>query len=99
MIQGTYDMFVHDVATARKLKVEDAPKFADAHIFTASQAKAVGLVDKLGVSYDAENDLIKLSGVKDPLWNKEDPMDKIIKKITAQTAVSLNTYFPALSLR
>ena len=99
VIQGTYDMFVSDVARARKLKIEDAPNFANAHIFTASQAKAVGLVDKLGVSYDAQNDLIKLSGVKEPVWNKEDPMDKFIKKITAQTAVTLNTYFPPLSLR
>lgn len=99
VIQGTYNMFVADVASARKLNIKDAPNFANAHIFTASQAKAVGLVDKLGVSYDAENDLIKLSGIKDPVWNKEDPMDKFIKKITAQTAVTLNTYFPALSLR
>ena len=99
VIQGTYNMFVTDVATARKLKIEDAPNFANAHIFTASQAKAVGLVDKLGVSYDAQNDLIKLSGVKDPVWNKEDQMDKFIKKLSAQTAVTLNTYFPALSLR
>ena len=99
VIQGTYNMFVKDVATARKLKIEDAPNFANAHIFTASQAKAIGLVDKIGVSYDAENDLIKLSGVNDPVWNKEDPMDKIIKKLSAATAVTLNTYFPALSLR
>ena len=92
-------MFVTDVASARGLKVADAPNFANAHIFTASQAKAVGLVDKIGVSYDAQNDLIKLSNVKDPVWNKEDPMNKFLKKITAQTAVALNTYFPPLSLR
>lgn len=99
VIQGTYDMFVKDVATARKLKIEDAPNFANAHIFTASQAKEVGLVDKIGVSYEAEADLIKLSKVKEPVWNKEDPMDKIMKKLSASTAVVLNTYFPALSLR
>jgi protease-4 len=99
VIQGTYDMFVKDVATARKLKIEDAPNFANAHIFTASQAKEVGLVDKVGVSIDAENDLIKLSGVKEAVWNKEDPMDKIMKKLSAATAVVLNTYFPPLSLR
>lgn len=99
VIQGTYDMFVKDVATARKLKIENAPNFANAHIFTAAQAKEVGLVDKVGVSYDAEADLVKLSGVKEPVWNKEDPMDKIIKKLSASTAVVLNTYFPPLSLR
>ena len=32
-------MFVSDVASARKLKVEDKNKYADAHIFTAIQAK------------------------------------------------------------
>lgn len=99
VIQGTYNMFVGDVAKARGLKVEDAPNFANAHIFTAQQAKNIGLIDKVGVSYDAQNDIIRLSGVKNPVWNKEDKMDKFIKKLTAQTAVTLNTYFPALTLK
>lgn len=99
VIQDTYNMFVTDVANARGLKVEDAPNFANAHIFTAHQAKDVGLVDKIGVGFDAANDLIRLSGVKTPIWNKEDPMDEFIKKLSAQTAVTLNTYFPALTLR
>lgn len=99
VIQDTYNMFVTDVANARGLRVEDAPFFANAHIFTAHQAKDVGLVDKVGVSFDAQEDLIKLSGVKNPIWNKEDPMEKLFKKLSAQTAVTLNTYFPALSLQ
>ena len=99
VIQGTYEMFVKDVATARKLNITDAPQFANAHIFTASQAKEVGLIDKLGVEFDAKADLAKLAGVKDPVWNKEDKMDKLIQKLSAQTAVVLNTYFPPLSLR
>ncbi|WP_345992322.1 signal peptide peptidase SppA [Sulfurimonas sp. HSL-1716] len=99
VIQDTYNMFVNDVASARRLKIEDAPSFANAHIFTASQAKAVGLIDKIGVSYDAQEELIRLSGVKTPLWNKEDPMEEFIKKISAQAAVTLNTYFPALVLK
>lgn len=99
VIQGTYDMFTEDVADARGLDIKKRDLFANAHIFTASQAKDVGLVDSLGVSYDAKTKLIKLSGVSKPVWNKEDKFDKLIKKLSATTAVTLHTYFPALVLR
>ncbi len=99
VIQGTYDMFSKDVADARKLDFKKRDMYANAHIFTASQAKDVGLVDSLGVKYDAKNKLVALSGVQKPIWNKENEFDKILKKLTASTAVILHTYFPPLSLR
>ena len=99
VIQSTYTMFVTDVATARKLDIAKADDFANAHIFTASQAKEVGLIDSLGVEYDAKNRVIKLSGVKKPVWNKEDKIDQFIKKLSAQTASQFSIYFPSLSLR
>ena len=99
VIQGTYDMFSKDVADARKLDFNKRDMYANAHIFTASQAKDVGLVDSLGVKYDAKNKLVALSGVKEPLWNEENEFDKILKKLTASTALILQTYFPPLSLR
>ncbi len=99
VIQGTYDMFTQDVADARGLDIKKRDQFANAHIFTASQAKDVGLIDSLGVSYDAREKVAQLSGVANPAWNKEDKFDKLIKKLSAQTAVTLHTYFPALSLR
>jgi protease-4 len=43
--------------------------------------------------------LILLSGVENPVWNKEDRFDKIMKKLSASTAVTLHTYFPALVLK
>jgi protease-4 len=99
VIQGTYDMFTHDVADARGLDIKNRDSFANAHIFTALQAKSVGLIDSLGVAYDAKLALEKLSGVSNPIWNKEDKFDKLIKQLTATTAVTLNTYFPSLVLR
>lgn len=99
VIQGTYDMFTKDVANARKLDIKDRDKFANAHIFTASQAKEVGLVDSLGVSYDAKKRVEKLSGISNPIWNKEDKFDKLMKKLSATTAVTLHTYFPSLVLK
>lgn len=99
VIQNTYDMFTQDVATARHLEIKKRDIFANAHIFTASQAKDVGLIDSLGVEYDAKQLLISLSGVKDPQWNKEDKFEKLLKKITATTATTLYTYFPSLVLK
>ncbi|WP_321778732.1 signal peptide peptidase SppA [Sulfurimonas sp.] len=99
VIQGTYDMFTKDVADARGLDIKKREQFANAHIFTASQAKEVGLIDALGVKYDAKIKLINLSGVTNPIWNKEDKFDKIMKKLSAQTAVTLHTYFPSLILK
>lgn len=98
VIQGTYDMFTNDVANARGLDIKQRDTFANAHIFTAAQAKQIGLIDELGVSYDAKRELEKLSGVTEPIWNKEDKFEKLMKKLSATTAVTLYTYFPSLSL-
>ena len=99
VIQGTYYMFVKDVANARKLDVKKHEKFANAHIFTAFQAKEVGLIDELGTAYDAKKYLEKLTNIKKPIWNKEDKMEKIIKKLSAYSAVTLYNYFPSLVLK
>jgi len=99
VIQGTYDMFTKDVADARGLDIKKRDIFANAHIFTALQAKNVGLVDSIGVDYDAKLKLVELSGVTKPIWSKEDKFDKIMKKLSASTAITLHTYFPSLVLK
>ncbi|OHE12028.1 MAG: endopeptidase IV, partial [Sulfurimonas sp. RIFOXYC2_FULL_36_7] len=63
VIYGTYDLFTSDVANARGLDIKKRDSFANAHIFTAHQAKDVGLIDTIGVAYDAKNRLSELSGV------------------------------------
>jgi len=99
VIQGTYDMFTADVADARGLDLKKRDFYANAHIFTAKQAMKVGLVDSLGVGFDAKKRVVELSGVKEPIWNKEDKFDKFIKKLSASTAITLHTYFPSMVLR
>ena len=99
VISGTYDMFTKDVADARKLDINKRDNFANAHIFTASQAKKVGLIDSVGVEYEAKNELIRLANISHPIWNKEDKFDKLMKKLSASSAVILNTYFPNMVLR
>jgi len=99
IIYDTYDMFVRDVANARNLKVDEKTKWADAHIFTARQSKEVGLIDKVGVFYDAQEELIKLSKVSKPIWNKEDELDKFLKKFEAKLSETLQIYFPNLYIK
>ncbi|MEA1916291.1 MAG: signal peptide peptidase SppA [Campylobacterota bacterium] len=99
VIDGTYKMFVADVANARGLDINSSDTFANAHIFTAHQAKEVGLVDDLGVEFDAKTTLVKLSGVSEPTWNKEDKFDKILKNLGASGSAMLHTYFPTLTLK
>lgn len=99
VINGTYDLFVGDVARARKLDPAKSGDFADAHIFTATQAKKVGLIDSIGVEFDAKNKTAKLAGVKDPLWNQEDPMEKFFKRFAAEGASLVHMYFPPVTLK
>ena len=99
VIQDTYKTFVHDVAEGRGLDESKSSIYADAHIFTASQAKEVGLVDTLGVMYDAKKRVAELSKVETPHWNKEDKFEKFMKKLSAETASMVHIYFPELSLR
>lgn len=99
VIQGTYDLFVSDVALGRDLNVTDKDFFANAHIFTASQAKEVGLVDALGVMYDAKARVKKLSKVDEARWNKEDRFEKLMKQFAAQGASLIHLYFPELVLK
>jgi len=99
VVNDTYKMFVNDVSTARKLDPAQHSSFADAHIFTAAQAKKVGLIDKIGVGYDAKKALVELSGVKKPVWQQEDKIDSFMRKLSGETASYLGAYFSNLTLR
>ncbi|MDD5160951.1 MAG: signal peptide peptidase SppA [Sulfuricurvum sp.] len=99
VIGGTYDLFVGDVARARKLDLNRSTEYADAHIFTAVQAKKVGLVDSIGVEFDAKKRVEALTKISDPVWNKDDPMDKFFKRFAAEGASLAHMYFPPVTLK
>mgnify|MGYP000414985068 CR=1 FL=1 len=85
VIKDTYSMFVNDVSSARNLDVKKHTTYADAHIFTASQAKKVGLIDEVATISYAKDELYKLSGVKNPSWATEDKIDKFMEKFINET--------------
>lgn len=93
VIDDTYNMFVSDVASARKLKVSDHTKFADARIFTSNQAKAVGLIDEVATISRAQEELMQLSNVKHPVWKKQDKFEKFMDKLIQETVSSISMTF------
>ena len=94
--QNTYDMFISDVSNARKLKKENHKDFADAHIFTASQAKKVGLIDNVATITTAKMMLINLSKVDKPIWSKEDKMEKFMQKMLSGTIANISNSMSGL---
>lgn len=89
--QNTYDMFVADVADARNLAIQDHTLYADAHIFTASQAKEVGLLDEVGTISVAKSTLEGLTQVEKPIWSKENKMDKFMQNMVNNTIANITT--------
>jgi len=63
LIDVSYQQFVHTVATARHLPVEQVRSFADGRIFTGEQAQALGVVDRLGTEEDARRWAAELAGL------------------------------------
>lgn len=89
--QNTYDMFITDVANARNLKKENHTSYADAHIFTSSQAKEVGLIDKVATISVAKDELEKLSKVENPVWAKANKMDKFMEQMLSNSISNIST--------
>ncbi len=90
VIQDTYNMFVTHVSDARNLNPKDHTKFADAHIFTAYQAKAVKLIDEVNNITEAKLQLQQLAKVEKPLWTKEDKFEKFMEKVIDSTISNIH---------
>lgn len=84
VIQSTYNTFVSDVASARNLDVNKSDLYADAHIFTSTQAKNVGLIDDLATLSKAKVEVAKLSKVNKAIWQKENKMDKFFNRLVGE---------------
>jgi len=94
--QNTYDMFVKDVATARKLDTKEHKTYADAHIFTSEGALQVGLIDEIGTISKAKASVEHLSGVMVPVWAKEDKMDKLMESFITNSIARISNQLNGL---
>jgi protease-4 len=96
VIKDTYDMFITDVSSARKLKKQNHKEYANAHIFTARQAKEVGLIDEVATISYAKIKLQMLAKVSKPIWNQEDKLDKFLDKLIGKGISQASIYFNGL---
>ena len=89
LVEEAYEMFVEDVAKARGLHDPDA--FAQARLFTASQAQAVGLIDTLGSLNAAKALVAELSNVETPRWKEPSPWEKAFTRLRGELHLGLTT--------
>ena len=90
VIDDTYNMFITDVSNARNLDVKNHTLFADAKIFTSKQAKEVGLVDEVATLSYAQDSLMTLSKVENPIWKKEDKFEKFMDKLISEAVSNIS---------
>lgn len=96
LTKDTYELFISDVAEARGLDVTKAKEYADAHIFSAKRAKAVGLIDEIGVKSSAKAMVAKLAKVEKPSWKEKDKLESFIEQFSAKSILQLRSYFYGL---
>lgn len=64
LVDDVHDQFIEAVSTSRKLKIETVRQLADGRVFTGRQAKAAGLVDRLGGLDEALEDAKKKARIE-----------------------------------
>jgi protease-4 len=96
LTKDTYELFIHDVATARGLNIDDSKAYADAHIFSAKRAKDAGLIDFVGVKSQAKAEVEKLANVTDPRWKEKDKLESFMERFAAKSMIQLQNYFSGL---
>jgi protease-4 len=92
LTKDTYDLFVKDVTTARKLNIANMKNYADAHVYSAARAKSVGLVDMIGTKMQAKKEIEKIANVKEAKWKEKDKVDRFFDKLSSETASKISSY-------
>lgn len=86
LVNKSYEFFVSEVASARNLDAKKAQIWANARVFLASDAKKLGLIDEISSFYDAKAELIKMSGVSQPIWKEKSKFEKVMDSFAKQSA-------------
>lgn len=94
ILNQQYNMFVADVARARKLDINNYKNFAEGKIFNAYDARKLGLIDVVGTQVHAINILREISRVDKVIWTKPNLVDTYLNKVISQ---SINQIFLNLS--
>ena len=84
LVDKSYEMFVAEVATARKLDANKSGEWANARVFLADDAIKLGLIDGISSYKNAKIETEKLSKVALPVWQEPAPYEKMLNKLGAR---------------
>ncbi len=93
LVDEAYLQFVDIVAEGRGMTVDQVKALADGRIYTAQQAKANGLIDRVGTLDDAVNDMQMTYDLEDCelnelVYESEDILSSLFMKFTASSSSS-----------
>ncbi len=76
LIDGAHSQFRDMISERRKLSPEKVASLSDGRIFLGSQAKDLGLIDRIGTLEAAVAEARKLGGLDEDSWIREYPVKK-----------------------
>lgn len=94
-IENGYSNFINLVAKSRHKTPEEVDKIAQGRVWVGTDAKANGLVDKLGDFDDAVAKAAELASVEKPVLNWMQPEMTFIDKLLAETAGNVKVTLPS----
>lgn len=95
LVNKSYEFFVGEVASARKLDANKSDEWANARVFLADDALRLGLIDGISSHKEAKIALEKLSGVALPIWQELPPYEKMLNKLTAKGEMMIRSLLSA----
>lgn len=84
-----YAQFIEEVAKGRNLKVEKVKELATGELYTGTQAKKLGLVDKLGGYQDAIDLAVELAKIEKPIVEEYGP-PTLFEQLFGQSSAQIN---------
>ncbi|QKF83800.1 signal peptide peptidase protease IV [Campylobacter ureolyticus] len=84
LVDKSYDLFVSEVATARRLNKNDEKMWANARVFLPDEALNLGLIDEISNYKKVKDEVVKISGVQNPVWKEKSKYDEFIDAFSAK---------------
>ncbi|WP_269493591.1 signal peptide peptidase SppA [Campylobacter ureolyticus] len=86
LVDKSYDLFVSEVATARRLNKNDENLWANARVFLPDEALNLGLIDEISNYKKVKDEVVKISGVQNPVWKEKSKYDEFMDTFSSKVA-------------
>lgn len=86
LVDKSYNLFVSEVATARRLNKNDENLWANARVFLPDEALNLGLIDEISNYKKVKDEVVKISGVQNPVWKEKSKYDEFMDTFSSKVA-------------